>query len=67
MKVSTHSLDIMYTRLKKVHKLSHTGADETEKLIGDDYHFLVMLWEICDTMKEWDNLVERFKKANGYN
>lgn len=66
MKDTTRSSEIMYARLKKVHKLSHTGAKDTEQLMEDDYIFLLNLWYICDNMKEWDSLVKRFKKINGY-
>lgn len=66
MKDTTRSTDLMYARLKKVHKLSHTGLDGTEKLLKDDYLFFLNLWYICDNMKEWDKLVEKFKQLNGY-
>ena len=66
MKDSPRSTDIMYARLKKVHKLSHTGLEGTERLMGSDYSFLYDLWRICDTMEEWDKLVRKFKQKNGY-
>lgn len=66
MKDTTRSSEIMYARLKKVHKLSHTGLDGTEKLCGDDYSFIYNLWLVCDHVEEWDRLVRRFKEINGY-
>ena len=66
MKNTPHSLDIMYARLKKVHKLSHTGVNETEQIDGQDYSFFCHLWSVCDNIEEWDKLVRKYKELNGY-
>lgn len=59
-------MDIMYARLKKVHKLSHTGVNGTETICGDDYSFFYNLWLVCESMEEWDKLVRKYKEINGY-
>ena len=59
MKDTDKSKDIMYSRLKKVHGISYQ-SDEYY-LDSRSYIFFSRLWEICETMKEWDALVEKYK------
>lgn len=66
MKGTSHSIDIMYARLKSKHNLSFTGINGTEQLSSNDYSFILNLWLVCDNMEEWDKLVIKFKKINGY-
>lgn len=62
MKDTTKAMDMMYARLKNKHNISFS-LDETEYRMSDyDYSFLSTLWRICDTMDEWDKLVEKYKK-----
>lgn len=66
MKNTAHSTDIMYARLKNVHKLSLTGLNETERMDENDYGFFHNLWLVCESMEEWDKLVRKYKEINGY-
>lgn len=61
MKDTEKSKDIMYARLSKVHSISF-GWETDYHLSSEDYHFFSTIWELCDTMKEWDTLVEKYKK-----
>ena len=50
----------MYRRLNEMHGISYK-SDEYY-LDTHTYIFLSTLWEICDTIKEWDKLVENYKQ-----
>lgn len=60
MKDTEQNIGKMYARLKKVHNISHQS--EEYYLDTNTYIFLSTLWEICDSVKEWDKLVERYKE-----
>ena len=60
MKDTDKSLDMMYARLKKVHNISYQS--ENYYLDTRSYLFLSKLWVICETVKEWDKLVEKYKE-----
>ncbi len=60
MKDTDKSKYLMYARLKKVHNISHQS--EEYYLDTQTYLFLSTLWEICDSIKEWDKLVENYKE-----
>ena len=66
MKDTLHSTDIMYARLKKVHKLTCMGIDDTEHMDRRDCSFFHNLWLVCESMEEWDKLVRKYKELNGY-
>lgn len=60
MKDTEQNIGKMYARLKKVHGIAHMGTDYY--LDTQSYLFIVKLWRLCDTIKEWDKLVERYKE-----
>lgn len=62
MKDTEKSLEIMYSRLNKVYNVSLTGWGDTRKVDSEDYTFFRMLWVVCDNIKEWDKLVEKYIK-----
>ena len=60
MKDTEQNIGKMYARLKKVHNISYQS--EEYYLDTQTYLFLSTLWEICDSIKEWDKLVENYKE-----
>ena len=64
MKDTSKSFEIMYARLRNKHKVAHTRYNDDIKytLQSDDYAFISNLWLVCDTMKQWDELVEKYIK-----
>ena len=60
MKDTEQNMGKMYARLKKVHGISHMDTDYY--LDTQSYVFIAKLWRLCDTIKEWDKLVERYKE-----
>ena len=60
MKDTEQNIGKMYARLDKVHNISYHSEDYY--LDTQSYLFIVKLWRLCDTIKEWDKLVERYKE-----
>lgn len=60
MKDTEQNMGKMYARLKKVHNISYQS--EEYYLDTQSYIFIARLWRLCDTIKEWDKLVERYKE-----
>ena len=50
----------MYARLKKVHDIAY--MDTEYYLDTHSYIFIARLWTLCDSIKEWDKLVEKYKE-----
>ena len=61
MKDTEQNIGKMYARLDKVHNISY-HSDEYY-LDTRDYIFFERLWRICDHIKEWDKLVEKYKEV----
>lgn len=60
MKDTEQNIGKMYARLDKVHNISY-HSDEYY-LDTDSYIVIARLWRLCDTIKEWDKLVEKYKE-----
>ena len=59
MKDTEQNIGKMYARLDKVHGISYKSEDYY--LDTKDYLFFTKLWTLCDHIKEWDKLVEKYK------
>ena len=60
MKDTEQNIGKMYARLKKVHDIAY--MDTEYYLDTHSFLFIIKLWRICDTIKEWDKLVEKYKE-----